>query len=1060
MTSSSANSVTKGLNLSLPLRDPSLMFQLLTDLVDRSAEIKSALEELHYVHYARFLPANEGKILLVITEYDGDFESYVMDFAMTIGDVFSRILKDVDGYDAAWLPVKDHPQEFFAFIQEHNQVTLQIGGKPSSIEEDLLFSVYPQKTVLNILGPRTNLPKPVLDAPIPTTQIDLADVQGNILKGYRGQLARHFALEVTDAALARSLLVRLVTGDASCPKVTTAVAWTSGKPAYCLNAGFTFQGLLKLGVNNAELEKFPGVFQEGPADLERATKNGDFGDSDRRHWVLGGKLQPVHIMLSLYADVVSALDHQTALLKAAFNAHAVTMVHAPFDAQALHNDTIHFGYRDGISQPRIAGFHNSDDRPDMQPLSSAGEFLLGADYLDVYGGKSLGSLLPALAQNATYTAVRIMAQDVEAFDNLLDSASKSFGIDRELVAAKLMGRWRDGTPLSTLNPTHAKKSARDYTNSFDYAPSAENPGEFDDYCGDRCPVGAHIRRMNPRSAMVAGKPHTRRIIRRGLPYSWPSADGISKEQGVIGLFICADLNRQFEFLLRTWANGDIAANGVLGTKDPIVGAQPETSGLFRFSLENPAKEVAVEVPRLVKTRGSVYLLMPGIGGLRYLSTLHAEKESLIATKGWKFMNASLKTSFLSTTENTGGVLTTGGFSPAQFDPTTPAFLQNPYPSYAEFRKNAPVAKVNYPAVPSRKPESSFWVFNDELIKEVCGPKKEMFLKKIKDSDSEKRGLFTMDPPDHTHARALLDPMVAAIIATATASAQRLSGEILTGILSSTKKEIDFVAAFAEPLTQQVFFEVFGLSDQNEQQKVAEQVSKIFEYVDITKSDAEQEKAEKATTAMATKFYLDFANPFKKFPAGTLLALLKTLSGNAIHRAGHAASFCVGGYLSNQFLLAQGLQNILGDTDAKAAMVNAVLTATTKPNLLKDAIDEIMRFDAPLQMADRYAAQNTSLGGVAIQKDDRVTLVFGSANRDVKRFPSNPDMLDLTRGGGPGFAFGHGIHECIAYALTYTVATEGFKALFTRLPNLALKNSIAEYWPSPYYRRINTLMVKF
>ena len=61
MTSSSANSVTKGLNLSLPLRDPSLMFQLLTDLVDRSAEIKSALEELHYVHYARFLPANEGK---------------------------------------------------------------------------------------------------------------------------------------------------------------------------------------------------------------------------------------------------------------------------------------------------------------------------------------------------------------------------------------------------------------------------------------------------------------------------------------------------------------------------------------------------------------------------------------------------------------------------------------------------------------------------------------------------------------------------------------------------------------------------------------------------------------------------------------------------------------------------------------------------------------------------------------------------------------------------------------------------------------------------------------
>lgn len=619
------NQVSRGLNLALPLRDPKLMLQLLFELNTLQPEIKKALKELHYVHFARFLPANQGKILLVITEYDGDFESYVMDFAIAIGNVFSRILKDVDGYDPAWLPVGEHPREFFSFIEKHNQITIEEDGKPKSYKFDFLFSAYPQKTVLNILGPRTDLPVPVKNASVPVPEIDRSDVQGNILAGYRAQFARHFALKVADAARASSLLGRLLTGDVSCPKITNAKLWDN-KPEYCLNLGITFDGLQKLGVSLDALEKFPAVFQDGPADLARATRNGDIekSPSDPKNWILGRKLKPVHLMLSLYADNSAVLEKHTQLLRAAFALHAMTLAHPPFDAKALPNDSVHFGYRDGISQPRIAGFHSSDDRPDMQPLASVGEFLLGADYLDVYGGKSLGSLLPALAQNATYAAVRIMAQDVEAFENLLDSASKSFGIDRELVAAKLMGRWRDGTPLSTLDPSYATQSARDYSNSFDYAPSAEHPHVSDDYDGTRCPVGAHARRMNPRSAMVASTPHTRRIIRRGLPYSWPSANGTSLEHGVFGLFICADLNRQFEFLLHTWANGDIAANGIVGTKDPIIGAQQDKAE-FRFSLPNPVREVTMELPHLVTTRGSVYLLMPGLGGLRYLSTLHAEK---------------------------------------------------------------------------------------------------------------------------------------------------------------------------------------------------------------------------------------------------------------------------------------------------------------------------------------------------------------------------------------------------------------------------------------------------
>lgn len=397
-----------------------------------------------------------------------------------------------------------------------------------------------------------------------------------------------------------------------------------------------------------------------------------------------------------------------------------------------------------------------------------------------------------------------------------------------------------------------------------------------------------------------------------------------------------------------------------------------------------------------------------------------------------------------------------------FDPTSPGFLQDPYPTYEAFRTGAPVAKIKYPDVPGRKPESSFWVFDDALIREVCDSKnKKIFLKQKLDTGTADRGLFTMDPEDHTEARKLLEPMVAAITAKAITSAAKVANDIVSAILQGPKKEIDFVAAFAEPFTQQVFFEVFGVADTSEQAHIVSRVQTIFEYLDLTMTDVQQSKADTAKYEMAVKLDDLFKQPMQK---DTLMGWLKTMPIPTVldrrHRAGHATSFCVGGYLSNQFLLALGLQHTLGDTKAKADMQHAANQADSEPLLLQNAIDEIMRFDAPLQMADRYAAQDTLLGEVNILKDDRVTLVYGSANRDVKRFALNPELLDLTRGGGHGFAFGHGIHECIAYVLARTVATAGFKTLFTRLPNLALKNPIARYWPSPYYRRIDTLMVTF
>ena len=466
---------------------------------------------------------------------------------------------------------------------------------------------------------------------------DLADIQGNLLRGYRFTNARHFALVITDPAGARRFLGDLICGnERRSPQITTDEHWTE-RPAYCLNIGLTWPGLQMLGLPPAMLADFPAAFAEGPAaragapdpDFSGSVGLGDIEDSAPAGWMLGGEATPpVHILLSLYTEEQRArrLEAVTARLRKRFAPAGLGEI-SVHDANALPNQTVHFGYRDGIAQPHIEGGH---DRPfaDMQPKAQTGDFLLGCDYVNSYDGNFIGNLPPALADNATYGAFRILRQDVDGFEQLLDEWSQTWGLDRELVAAKLMGRWRQtGTPLSLVPDGSGSDPSIEERrlNDFDYAPAPGHPTFFDDVEGVRCPIGAHIRRLNPRSSLVMGRPHTRRIVRRGMPYGPPynpeePGDGV--ERGLVGLFLCGDLELQYEFLMRVWANEDFATHGLRGTRDPIIGAQRNGTGHFTVRTADSRDPVVMTgLPRLVQTRGSLYCFIPGIGGLRYLSTL-------------------------------------------------------------------------------------------------------------------------------------------------------------------------------------------------------------------------------------------------------------------------------------------------------------------------------------------------------------------------------------------------------------------------------------------------------
>jgi hypothetical protein len=129
--------VQNALNLYLPLKNPTQMPALLAMLQAASDDVHHALSSLHYVHFARFLPAVDGSMLWVITAYDGGLQSYIMDFVGVLGDIFTDILQFVAG--APPLPVQRYATEFTQFVSEHN--LSQVG----------VWSAYPEVTVIDVI---------------------------------------------------------------------------------------------------------------------------------------------------------------------------------------------------------------------------------------------------------------------------------------------------------------------------------------------------------------------------------------------------------------------------------------------------------------------------------------------------------------------------------------------------------------------------------------------------------------------------------------------------------------------------------------------------------------------------------------------------------------------------------------------------------------------------------------------------------------------------------------------------------------------------------------------
>lgn len=477
--------------------------------------------------------------------------------------------------------------------------------------------------------------------------VELDDMQGLLRFGYgRHAEACFLLLRITDRDAARRWL-------AAAP-VASAVTLAEPPPVV-LQVALSSAGLRALGIPDAVVGGFSVEFVDGMSgNPSRERRLGDVGSNAPDGWAWGSQSRLPHVVLLLYALPGALADWQRGIEEGIAGGFEII---ARLRSQL--SDTEPFGFADGISQPaldwqRTRPAHDVELQ-DYTNLACLGEFVLG--YPNEYGAYSDRPLLdpqgaaaglpraeeaPAradLGRNGSYLVLRQLRQDVDGFWQALTRLAGGDSMRGRELAEAMVGRRMNGAPLAAGSAARIEGSdPADALNAFTYR---------DDPHGVRCPLGAHVRRANPRNAdLPPGTPglvswarrtlgfdadalaqdlvaSTRfhRLLRRGREYGEHGAG----EQGLHFVCLNASIGRQFEFVQAAWIAG-AHFDGLSGESDPLLGnreAARDGSATDVFSIPQvlgPARRLD-KLPQFVTVRGGAYFFLPGLRALRVLAEL-------------------------------------------------------------------------------------------------------------------------------------------------------------------------------------------------------------------------------------------------------------------------------------------------------------------------------------------------------------------------------------------------------------------------------------------------------
>jgi deferrochelatase/peroxidase EfeB len=492
---------------------------------------------------------------------------------------------------------------------------------------------------------------------------EFADVQGLLRFGYKHHTEGAFALlRVRNRAAARAWLAAAPVGSAARGALSPTV----------LQIAFSAPGLHELGVPDAVTSAFAPEFLAGlGTDSNRARRLGDVGNNDPAHWQWGGTSEPLmpHVLVMVYAMPGRLAERCKGLESNWAVAFELLRWLPTTDMGGVEP----FGFTDGVSQPEIDWSRElaAEDHDSLayRNVSCLGEFLLG--YPNEYGRYTARPLLEAvgaaatqlpraedaparadLGRNGSYVVLRTLRQDAPGFWRFLDKQAGGDAAERQRIAEAMVGRRMDGHPLVPASTTPIQGVGPDA------AARARNGFTFDDdLAGLRCPVGAHIRRANPRnpdlpagtrslvsravrmlgfdSAVLHGDAvasvRFHRVLRRGREYGLRMTmnDALARpatpvETGLQFVCLCADLARQFEFVQGAWIASTKFA-GLPHEGDPLMGnrlAAPDELDTARFTMprEGGTSRVIEGLPTFVEVVGGAYFFLPGVRALRYLVT--------------------------------------------------------------------------------------------------------------------------------------------------------------------------------------------------------------------------------------------------------------------------------------------------------------------------------------------------------------------------------------------------------------------------------------------------------
>lgn len=482
-------------------------------------------------------------------------------------------------------------------------------------------------------------------------KLDYANIQGLIIRGFTHPYSCHMIFKFQAKVGAKTFIKTLL------PYVQSAEDWGTEKPQMILNIGLTFSGV-QIASDYAENELgayFYGPFVNGPDSVKSQVSLMDLGESVPGNWVFGNlnpdtstlEIKPVKsqvdCIVHIYAITPELLEKLVSIVSEAAQAGGFTEYFPLKNGKRLEQFTIlpqgsvHFGYMDGIDEPKL-DIEKSVD-PDPSDLKN---FLIGYQVgssstvaYNQYTPAPLGPLQPLTSvtefmEYGCYNAFRMISQDVGLFEGFLDNQAlihaktlgKSIDDTKEWLAAKLNGRWRNGSPLE-LSPDLPDNNT---INSTDFV---YGNGDDNKPTGNKCPFIAHTRVVNPRTEISGTMPP--RLIRRGVPYgSLPILGNYEGERGLIGLFLCGSINGQFE-LIYGWINktnfsDDFNKSGTMPDQmkcqDALVANRSNPGADVSFTI--PTNDINTPIiidklPQFVVTKGTAYCFLPSLKALRWLA---------------------------------------------------------------------------------------------------------------------------------------------------------------------------------------------------------------------------------------------------------------------------------------------------------------------------------------------------------------------------------------------------------------------------------------------------------